>query len=154
MKLTLGEIIGAARQSFIALVRSRNGVLGDQAGGRALGGNANRGVKMAEQADDLDILTKPARRASRAHEPSKITKRPRPSAEPITDPPLPPIPNFLLAGVEPAQVPSLLRPKPDQVVAPGDNDVEPRKLIVGQGTSMSGEIGSCDRIVVEGSVQA
>jgi len=48
----------------------------------------------------------------------------------------------------------LPRPKPDQVVAAGDNHVEPRKLVVGQGTSLSGEIGPCDRIVVEGSVQA
>jgi cytoskeletal protein CcmA (bactofilin family) len=109
---------------------------------------------MAEQADDLDILTKPARPASGAHDSPKITDGRRRGAEPVPGRPLPPIPNFLLAGAEPAQVPSLPRPKSDQAVAPGDNDVEPRKLIVGHGTSLSGEIGPCDRIVVEGSVQA
>ena len=35
-----------------------------------------------------------------------------------------------------------------------DNVIEPRKLIVGKGISLSGEIASCDRLVVEGSVQA
>jgi cytoskeletal protein CcmA (bactofilin family) len=109
---------------------------------------------MADQADNLDILTKPARPASWVHEQSKITDGPRPGAEPAPGPPLPPIPNFLRAGAQPEQVPSLPRPKPDQAVAPSDNDAEPGKLIVGQGTSLSGEIGSCDRIVVEGSVQA
>jgi Polymer-forming cytoskeletal len=141
-------------QSFIAFLRRKNGVLADQAAGLALGGKANRGGRMVEQADDLDILTRPVRPASGAHEPSKITDVRRPSAEPAPGPPLPPIPNFLRTGAEPAQAPSLPRPKSDQAVAPGDNDVEPRKLIVGQGASLSSEIGSCDRIVVEGSVQA
>jgi cytoskeletal protein CcmA (bactofilin family) len=152
-ELTLVEMVRQARQSFIAFVRRKNGVLADQAGGLAFGGKGNGGGKMADQADDLGILTKLARRRSGAHEPSKITDGPRPGAESVPGPPLPPIPNFLRADAQPAQVSSLPRPKPDLAVAPGDNDVEPRKLIVGQGTSLSGEINSSDRIVVEGSVQ-
>jgi len=35
-----------------------------------------------------------------------------------------------------------------------DNTVEPKKLIVGPGISLSGEINACERLVVEGSVQA
>ena len=32
--------------------------------------------------------------------------------------------------------------------------IEPRTLIVGRGISLSGEITSCDRLVIDGSVQA
>jgi cytoskeletal protein CcmA (bactofilin family) len=90
----------------------------------------------------------------RAPEPSKITEGVRSGAEPNSAMPLPATPNFLRAGAQPGQAPFLPRPKTDQSVAIRDNVVEPRKLIVGQGTFLSGEINSCDRIVVEGNVQA
>ena len=34
------------------------------------------------------------------------------------------------------------------------NGVDRRTLIIGQGTSLTGEVGSCDRLIVEGSIQA
>jgi cytoskeletal protein CcmA (bactofilin family) len=39
-------------------------------------------------------------------------------------------------------------------VAGSDNSVEARNLIVGQGISFSGEITSCDQLIIEGSVEA
>lgn len=106
---------------------------------------------MADRGDDLGILARPA---PSAPEPSKITDEVRSGAEPTSATPLPPLPNFLRAGAQPAQPPLSPRPKTDQSVAISDNGVGPRKLIVGQGTFLSGEINSCDRIVVEGNVQA
>jgi cytoskeletal protein CcmA (bactofilin family) len=37
---------------------------------------------------------------------------------------------------------------------PDNSSVEPKKLIVGPGITLSGEINACERLVVEGSVQA
>jgi cytoskeletal protein CcmA (bactofilin family) len=42
----------------------------------------------------------------------------------------------------------------DQSLHSADNSIEPKKLIVGPGISLSGDIKSCDRLVIEGSVQA
>ncbi len=106
---------------------------------------------MADQADDLGILVRPT---PRTPEPSKTTDGVRSSAEPNAATPLLATPNFLRAGNQPGQAPLSPRPKTDQAVATRDDGVEPRKLIVGQGTYLSGEITSCDRIVVEGNVQA
>ncbi len=105
---------------------------------------------MADQADDLGILVRPT---PRAPEPAKITDAVRSGAEPHSATPLPPTPNFPRAGSQPGQPSLSPRPKTDQPVATRDG-VEPRKLIVGQGTYLSGEISSCDRIVVEGNVRA
>jgi len=46
------------------------------------------------------------------------------------------------------------RPRTDQAVHLPDNAVEPKKLIIGPGITLSGEINACERLVVEGSVQA
>jgi len=106
---------------------------------------------MADQGDDLGILVRPT---PRAPEPSKITDGGRSGAEPNTATPLPATPNFLRGGAQPGQAALSPRPKTDQSLNTRDNGVEPRKLIVGQGTFLSGEINSCDRIIVEGNVQA
>ena len=47
-----------------------------------------------------------------------------------------------------------LNQRVDQSVGSRDDGVEARKLIVGRGISLSGEITSCDRLVIEGSVAA
>jgi cytoskeletal protein CcmA (bactofilin family) len=105
---------------------------------------------MADQADDLGILVRPA---PRAPEPSKITDGVHSGAEPISATPLPRTSNFLRAGNQSGRAPLSPRPNTDQL-ATRDYGVEPRKLIIGQGTFLSGEINSCDRIVVGGNVQA
>src|SRR5450759_1118296 len=60
----------------------------------------------------------------------------------------------LSRGGEPGPTPALLNRRVDQPIGLRDNGVEARKLIVGRETSLSGEITSCDRLVVEGSVEA
>jgi cytoskeletal protein CcmA (bactofilin family) len=60
----------------------------------------------------------------------------------------------LSRGGEPGRTPALLNRRVDQPVGARDSGVEARKLIVGRETSLSGEIASCDRLVVEGSVEA
>jgi cytoskeletal protein CcmA (bactofilin family) len=81
---------------------------------------------MADQADDLSIPTTPAR--------------------PVVPPPR--VPDLSRPGGGPAL------PANRSWVGSRDNEVEARKLIVGRETSLSGEITSCDRLVVEGSVEA
>ena len=84
---------------------------------------------MADEADDLGLPVRPARPTPAAPVvPPRITDLPRPGGETRTaaDSPAPP------------------RPEP----------VERRHLIVGREISLSGDIGNCDRLVVEGSVEA
>ena len=87
---------------------------------------------MADQADDLSIPTTPAR--------------------PVVPPPR--MPDLSRPGGGPAHPATSLNQRIDQSVGSRDNGVEARKLIVGRGTSLSGEITSCDRLVIEGSVEA
>jgi cytoskeletal protein CcmA (bactofilin family) len=103
---------------------------------------------MAEQANDLDIPTKPARPAPQAADP------PRSSAEPLTPPASPPMALLVRPAMPSAPTPVPPRPGTDQGVDLPNNTVEPKKLIVGPGISLSGEINACERLVVEGSVQA
>src|SRR5260370_24452430 len=68
------------------------------------------------------------------------------------------------AGAAPASRPLGATPKPGDGRASGDasrggsttakREAETRKLIVGREISLSGEITACDRLVVEGSVEA
>jgi cytoskeletal protein CcmA (bactofilin family) len=90
---------------------------------------------MADQADTLSIPTNPV----------------RPAAE-VTVPPR--VPDLSRPGTAPSNSPASLNQRMDQPVALRDDAVEARKLIVGRGTSLSGEITSCDRLVIEGSVEA
>jgi cytoskeletal protein CcmA (bactofilin family) len=109
---------------------------------------------MADQADDLGIPTKLVRPAAGATVPPNATDLSRPGAEPAPAPASRPLPALPRPGTQPAQAPLSPRRRTDQSVDLPDNAVEPRKLIVGQGISLSGEITSCDRLVIEGSVQA
>ena len=94
---------------------------------------------------------------------------PRPSgAAPTPAPVRPPMPSsgrpLNVEPVRPAEVPKPLvppvaaqtdTPRPAPLVpTPVKRDSETRKLIVGREISLSGEITACDRLVVEGSVEA
>jgi cytoskeletal protein CcmA (bactofilin family) len=61
---------------------------------------------------------------------------------------------LLRPGGEPARASASLNQRVDQSVGLRDDSVEARKLIVGRGISLSGEITSCDRLIIEGSVEA
>jgi cytoskeletal protein CcmA (bactofilin family) len=86
---------------------------------------------MADQADDLGIPIKPV--------------------HPV---PPPRMPDLSRPGGGSAHPPASLNQRADQSLGSRDNEVEARKLIVGRGTSLSGEITSCDRLIIEGSVEA
>jgi cytoskeletal protein CcmA (bactofilin family) len=88
---------------------------------------------MAEQAEDLGISTK-LRPAG--------TKMPLS----IADPP------FLSADT--ARVPGSPQPPIAQSAGSRGNEVDRRTLIVGEGISLSGEVTSCDRLIVEGIIEA
>jgi len=49
--------------------------------------------------------------------------------------------------------PQAAAPAPAETAVRTDHDGQGKRLIVGQGISLSGEITACDRLVVEGSVQ-
>ena len=83
--------------------------------------------KMAESSDDLGIPMKPV----------------RPAAAPAPPPTRP--------AAMPPRVSDLTRPGDP---APRRNDGELRKLTVGREITLSGEITSCDMLVIEGSVEA
>jgi len=90
--------------------------------------------------DTLDELTLPV----------KAAQRPAPAATPNRPPPvMPPRP--------PADPPRPAVEVPRRVdvgPAPQRHEAEMRKLIVGREICLAGEITSCDRLVVEGSVEA
>jgi cytoskeletal protein CcmA (bactofilin family) len=89
---------------------------------------------MADQADDLSIPTTPAR--------------------PVVLPPRMPDPSRPGGGPANPATSTSLNQRVDQSAGLRDDSVEARKLIVGRGISLSGEITSCDRLVIEGSVEA
>jgi cytoskeletal protein CcmA (bactofilin family) len=91
---------------------------------------------MADQVDTLGIPTNPVRPAAGVTVPT------------------PRVPDLVRPGAEPPNAPPSLNQRIDQSVGSRDNGVEARKLIVGRETSLSGEITSCDRLVVEGVVEA
>ena len=91
---------------------------------------------MADQADTLSIPTNPVRPAAGVTMPS------------------PRVPDLVRPGAEPPNAPNSLNQRVDQSVGLRDDSVEARKLIVGRGTTLSGEMTSCDRLVVEGSIEA
>jgi cytoskeletal protein CcmA (bactofilin family) len=87
---------------------------------------------MAEQAEDLGISTKLRPAATKV--PSGPADPPRLSADT-------------------ARVPGSPQPNEGAVGSRG-NEVDRRTLIVGQGISLSGEVTSCDRLIVEGAIEA
>jgi cytoskeletal protein CcmA (bactofilin family) len=107
---------------------------------RTFGAGKNGGGIMAEQPGDLAI--------------AKSLVRPSAAAEPSKGNALAPTPTFLTGIASPSASKTLPQALPGQVAGPAASAIEPRKLLVGPGITLSGEINSCDHLVVEGSVQA
>jgi cytoskeletal protein CcmA (bactofilin family) len=107
--------------------------------------------KMSDAPDDLGIPMKPARSSGQAATVAPLGR---------TSAPLPP--RTPEAARPPAEAPrpaeSAARPAPAPAAAPAPpprrNDADLRKLIVGREIALSGEINSCDKLIVEGSVEA
>jgi len=92
-----------------------------------------------ESNDDLTLAGKPASRPGMAMGSGKAPVLP-------TQPPRPT--DTVRPGIE------MPRQPPTAAPAPRRTETEHRKLIVGREIALSGEITSCDRLVVEGSVEA
>jgi cytoskeletal protein CcmA (bactofilin family) len=90
--------------------------------------------KMAEQADDLGIPMK---------------ARPSPAT---TVPPR--VADLLRPGAVPARTPGSPQQPTEQPVGSHGHEVDRRTLIIGEGISLSGEVTSCDRLIVEGTIEA
>jgi cytoskeletal protein CcmA (bactofilin family) len=77
-----------------------------------------------------------------------------PASAPVRPPPMPPrTPELARAAdlVRPADSP--LR-RPSELTDPSKSDGEMRQLSVGRGISLSGDITSCEKLSIEGSVEA
>jgi len=104
--------------------------------------------KMSDAPDDLGIPMKPARSSGPAATLAPLGRTPGASAPRPTDPARP-------ATGEPPRPSDVTAPRPPITTAPAlRNDADLRKLIVGREISLSGEITSCDKLIVEGSVEA
>jgi cytoskeletal protein CcmA (bactofilin family) len=99
--------------------------------------------KMADASDDLGIPMKPVR-------------PPVPGVgAPVRTPTIPPrAPDLVRAAADVARVPEAPRRPGEPAAQPRRNEAEVRKLIVGREITLSGEITSCDMLIVEGSVEA
>jgi cytoskeletal protein CcmA (bactofilin family) len=99
--------------------------------------------KMPDASDDLGIPMKPVR-------------PPVPgAAAPVRTPTIPPrAPDLVRAAADVARVPEAPRRPGEPAGQPRRNEAEVRKLIVGREITLSGEITSCDMLIVEGSVEA
>ena len=102
--------------------------------------------KMADETDDLGIPMKPSRPAAPTPvPPPAVAKPPTPVPPRLPDPP---------RAAEPPRPADAPRPAPTAAPMPRRSETDVRKLIVGREISLSGEINSCDVLVVEGSVEA
>ena len=97
---------------------------------------------MADASDDLGIPMKPAQPAG----PS--------TSAPVKPPQMPPRTADLVRAGDAIRSPEPPRRPADSAAQPRRNDTEVRKLIVGREITLSGEITSCDKLIVEGSVEA
>jgi len=106
--------------------------------------------KMSDAPDDLGIPMKPARSSGQGASVAPLGRAPTPVPARLAGEPPRPAGEPLRpadAGPRPAGTPA-------PVPAPRRNDADLRKLIVGREISLSGEINSCDKLIVEGSVEA
>jgi cytoskeletal protein CcmA (bactofilin family) len=99
-----------------------------------------------DAADDLALALKPARPAMPSTTPMKPAAMPRAVSEPQRSEPAKP--------AEAGRVAEMPRRFEQSTPAPRKTETELRTLIVGREIALSGEITSCDRLVVEGSVEA
>ena len=98
--------------------------------------------KMADASDDLGIPMKPAR-------------PPGPGASaPVRTPTIPPRAPDLVRATDVPRAPEVPRRPGDSGSQLRPSEAEVRKLIVGREITLSGEITSCDKLIVEGSVEA
>jgi len=98
--------------------------------------------KMADASDDLGIPMKPAR-------------PPGPGVSaPVRTPTIPPRAPDLVRAADMPRAPEMPRRPGEAGSQPRQSDAEVRKLIVGREITLSGEITSCDKLMVEGSVEA
>jgi len=102
--------------------------------------------KMSDAPDDLGIPMKPARTAAQSGTVATLGRGPggTPPRAPEPPRPVPEPPRPAELGPRPAP------PAPRERLPDGDV----RRLIVGREISLSGEINSCDKLIVEGSVEA
>src|SRR5258708_27559611 len=92
-------------------------------------GKTRKEPEMAGKLEDLGIPMRPARPVAQTLVPPRVTDLSRPATEPAKD-----------------SAPASSTPRADQA--------ERRTMIVGRDISLSGDIKSCNRLVVEGSVEA
>jgi len=90
--------------------------------------------KMAEQTDDLGIPINMSPKA-RTAVPPRVVEQPRSAALPARTPGSPQTPT-------------------EQSIGSHGHEVDRRTLIIGEGISLSGEVTSCDRLIVEGTIEA
>ena len=93
---------------------------------------------MSDAPDDLGIPMKPARTSGQV---APLGRAPAPVPPRVPDQTRPP-------------GDATTRPAAPAMAAPRRADDDLRKLIVGREISLSGEITSCDKLIVEGSVEA
>src|ERR1051325_5026766 len=91
-------------------------------------GKTRKEPEVAEKLEDLGIPMRPARPVAQPLVPARVTDSSRP-------------------GTEPGKT-------PDASSTPRADQAERRTMIVGREISLSGDIKSCNRLVVEGSVEA
>jgi len=103
---------------------------------------------MADEADDLGIPMKPARQSGPPTI-AAVNKGPAPVPPRTADLPRPA--GEVARAAEPSPAP---RRMPEPLPTARRSEADLRKLIVGREISLSGEITSCDRLIVEGSVEA
>src|SRR5436190_22055457 len=88
--------------------------------------------EMAEQARDRGLPYQPAQPLERSADQSRPGDRSRPGTEVV----------------------HTSRPEAETQARPYGNEVDVRTMIVGPGTAFSGEITSCNRLIVEGTIDA
>ena len=113
---------------------------------------------MADAPDDLGIPMKPARpTGQQPASVAPINRAPAPMPPRTPEPARPAAaeaPRPAEMGPRPAPAPVPGAAPPAMQPMPRRSDNEARKLIVGREISLSGEITSCDKLIVEGSVEA
>ncbi len=100
---------------------------------------------MSDAPDDLGIPMKPARSSGQAATVAPLGRTSAALPPRTPDPARPPA-----DALRPAEAARPVPPPPPQ----RRNDADLRRLIVGREISLSGEITSCDKLIVEGSVEA
>ena len=97
---------------------------------------------MAESSDDLGIPMKPARPVG------------APAGAPVRPPTMPPRTTELGRPGDPVRPGDSLLRRPSELADQPKTDAEMRRLSVGREITLSGEINSCDKLFIEGSVEA